>query len=81
MNLGFGDCLFITVMVTFGLGFLWLGWLERFLPIWVASIIGIFLGFALLSKWWKKYKVEKEEVAREIKIMREQGKGGNIGRA
>jgi len=81
MNLGFGDCLFITVMTTFGLGFLWLGWLGRFLPIWIVPVIGIFIGFILLSGWWKRFKAEKEEAIREMRSMQKQGKGGNLGRA
>ncbi len=81
MDLGFGDRLFITVMTTFGLGFLWLGWLERFIPLWVVPIIGFLMGLILLWKWWKGFKLERARALREIQSMREQGKGGIRGRA
>jgi len=49
--MGFGDRLFVTVMITFGLGFLWLGWLERYVSIWIVPILGLVIGFFLIRGW------------------------------
>lgn len=66
MDFGFGDRVFVSVMTTFGLGFLWLGWLEKYLPIWIVPLIGLFFALLLIIPWYRKFirgkKTEKEEL-------------------
>ncbi len=77
MGLGFGDRLFITVMIMFGLGFLWLGWLEQFVTIWVVPLIGLGIGVLLIAPWVKQDRIETEREKQELEKMKKYGEGGD----
>ena len=49
-----GCILFISVI------FLWLGWLEQFIPLWVGTIVGI-LALLIMVIYGPRPKEEKEE--------------------
>ncbi|MDK2896715.1 MAG: hypothetical protein PWP04_835 [Candidatus Atribacteria bacterium] len=80
MNLGFGDRLFITIMTMFGLGFLWLGWLEQFVTIWVVPLIGLVMGILFIRPWVKQNRIEREKERQELEKMRRHGEGVKSGR-
>ena len=61
MDFGFGDRVFISVMTTFGLGFLWLGWLEKYLSIWIVPLIGLAFALVLVIPWYRKFLQEKNK--------------------
>jgi hypothetical protein len=81
MGLGFGDRVFITVMIMFGLGFLWLGWLEQFITIWVVPLIGLVIGILFISPWVKQNRIEKEKEKQELEKMIKHGEGVKSGRS
>lgn len=70
MDFGFGDRVFVSVMTTFGLGFLWLGWLEKYLPIWIVPLIGLFFALLLIIPWYRKFIREKKAEKEELLQMR-----------
>lgn len=69
MDFGFGDRLFVSVMLTFGLGFLWLGWLERYITIWVVPFIGLVVALTLIIPWYRAFRMEKRREQEELKHM------------
>ncbi|MEN3186212.1 MAG: hypothetical protein ABDK94_08075 [Atribacterota bacterium] len=72
MDFGFGDRLFVSVMLTFGLGFLWLGWLERYVTIWVVPFIGFAVALMLIIPWYKVFRMERKKEQEELKRMEKQ---------
>jgi len=70
VDFGFGDRVFVSVMTTFGLGFLWLGWLEKYLPIWIVPLIGLFFALLLIIPWYRKFIREKKAEKEELLQMR-----------
>jgi phosphate/sulfate permease len=69
MDFGFGDRLFVSVMLTFGLGFLWLGWLERYVTIFVVPLIGFAVALILIVPWYRKFRMEKRREREELERM------------
>ncbi|NSW76310.1 MAG: hypothetical protein HPY68_05960 [Candidatus Atribacteria bacterium] len=69
MDFGFGDRLFVSVMLTFGLGFLWLGWLERYITIWVVPFIGLAVALTLIIPWYRAFRMEKRREQEELRHM------------
>lgn len=55
-----GNWLFWSILAFVGTIFLWLGLLERFVPLWVGAIIG-FVVFLTLFKYGPRIKEEEEE--------------------
>lgn len=47
--MAWGDRLFWGIVILIGILFLWLGLLEKFVPIWVGIILGFFALFAMLK--------------------------------
>jgi uncharacterized membrane protein YgaE (UPF0421/DUF939 family) len=43
-----------------GVIFLWLGLLERFIPLWIGAIVA-FMVFLVLFKWGPRIKEEEEQ--------------------
>lgn len=70
MDFGFGDRIFVSVMITFGLGFLWLGWLEKYLPIWIVPLIGLGFALLLIIPWYRKFNRERIREKEELLQMR-----------
>ena len=70
MDFGFGDRIFVSVMTTFGLGFLWLGWLEKYLPIWIVPLIGLGFALLLIIPWYRKFNRERIREKEELQQMR-----------
>ena len=55
-----GDRLFWGMVFFIGIIFLWVGLLERFVPLWVGAIVGFFALFAML-KYGPRPKEKEEE--------------------
>lgn len=55
-----GNWLFWGILAFVGVIFLWLGLLERFVPLWIGAIIA-FIVFLVLFKWGPRIKEEEEE--------------------
>jgi Na+-transporting methylmalonyl-CoA/oxaloacetate decarboxylase beta subunit len=70
VDFGFGDRIFVSVMITFGLGFLWLGWLEKYLPIWIVPLIGLGFALLLIIPWYRKFNRERIREKEELLQMR-----------
>lgn len=45
-----GDRIFISAITFIGIHFLWMGAIEKHLPLWIATIIGTIASFVIL-KW------------------------------
>jgi hypothetical protein len=43
-----GNWLFWSILAFIGINFLWLGWLEMYIPLWVGALIGSGVFLALL---------------------------------
>ena len=43
-----GNWLFWGILAFVGINFLWLGWLEMYIPLWVGAILGFIAFLALL---------------------------------
>lgn len=43
-----GNWLFWGILAFFGINFLWLGWIELYIPQWVGALIGLIAFLALL---------------------------------
>lgn len=69
MGFGFGDRLFVSVMLTFGLGFLWLGWLERYVTLWIVPFIGLVVALILIVPWYRAFQAERRKELEELKRM------------
>ncbi|MGQ9473489.1 MAG: hypothetical protein ACUVQZ_09255 [Candidatus Caldatribacteriaceae bacterium] len=69
MDFGFGDRLFVSVMLTFGLGFLWLGWLENYITILVVPFIGLAVALILIIPWYKRFLLWKRKEQEELENM------------
>lgn len=50
MSTSGGERIFITVVVFIAIHFLWMAFLERFLTLWVATILAAVTAFCLI-KW------------------------------
>jgi uncharacterized membrane protein YgaE (UPF0421/DUF939 family) len=55
-----GNWLFWGISAFVGVIFLWLGLLERFVPLWIGAIIA-FMVFLVLFKWGPRIKEEEEQ--------------------
>ena len=69
MDFGVGDRLFVSVKLTVGLGFLWLGWLERYVTIFVVPLIGFAVALILIVPWYRKFRMEKRREREELERM------------
>jgi len=47
--MAWGDRLFWGIVILIGILFLWLGLLEKFVPIWVGVVLGFFALFVMLK--------------------------------
>jgi hypothetical protein len=65
VDFGFGDRVFVSVMTTFGLSFLWMGWLEKYLPIWIVPLIGLGFALLLIIPWYRKFNRERRIITDE----------------
>jgi len=54
-----GNWIFWGIMVFIGFNLIWLGLVERFVPQWVGTIIGIFI-FLAIFKYGPREKEEEE---------------------
>ena len=70
MDFGFGDRVFVALMTTFGLGFLWLGWLEKYLSIWFVPLIGLAFALILIIPWYRKFNQERIQEKEELLQMK-----------
>ena len=43
-----GNWLFWGILAFVGINFLWLGWLEMYIPLWIGAILGFIVFLALL---------------------------------
>jgi hypothetical protein len=43
-----GNWLFWGILSFVGVNFLWLGWLELYIPLWIGAVIGLVVFLALL---------------------------------
>jgi membrane protein YdbS with pleckstrin-like domain len=70
VDFGFGDRVFVSVMTTFGLSFLWMGWLEKYLPIWIVPLLGLVFALILIIPWYRKFNQERIQEKEELLQMR-----------
>ncbi len=70
MEFGFGDRVFVSVMTTFGLAFLWLAWLEKYLPIWIVPLIGLAFALVIILPWYRNYNAERKREKEELEKMK-----------
>ena len=70
MEFGFGDRVFVSVMTTFGLAFLWLAWLEKYLPIWIVPLIGLAFALVIILPWYRNYNAEWKREKEELEKMK-----------
>jgi len=70
LDFGFGDRVFVAVMTTFGLAFLWLAWLEKYLPIWIAPLIGLVFALVLIAPWHHRHHLERSREKEELMQMK-----------
>ena len=70
MDFGFGDRVFVSVMTTFGLAFLWLAWLEKYFPIWIVPLIGLAFALVIILPWYRNYNAERKREREELEKMK-----------
>lgn len=58
-----GNWLFWGILVFFGINFLWLGWLELYIPQWIGALIGLvaFLALVIYGPREKEHADDLEE--------------------
>lgn len=55
-----GNWLFWAILAFFGINFLWLGWLELYLPQWIGALVGFAAFLALLIYGPREKEMEEE---------------------
>jgi len=58
-----GNWLFWGILVFVGINFVWLGWLEQYIPQWIGGLVGLlaFLGLLIYGPREKEAAEEMEE--------------------
>ena len=61
VRMTWGNWLFWGILAFVGINFLWLGFLEEFVPLWVGTVVGFIIFLAMLIYGPREKEEEEEE--------------------